>query len=455
MSGCARCRPGVTGELYVAGAGLARGYLGQPGLTGERFVACPFGAGGERMYRTGDLAKWTPGGELVFAGRADDQVKVRGFRVEPGEVEAVLAACPGVAQAVVVAREDTPGDLRLVGYVVPADGAADGDGAELAGAVRAFAAARLPEYMVPAAVVVLDELPLTPSGKVDRAALPAPGYTVADRASRGPATCGKRSCAGCSRRCWAWTGSGPEDDFFDLGGHSLLAVRLVGRVRAVLGVELAVRAVFEAPTPAGLAARWPGRARPGRRWGRGCGRCGCRCRSRSSGCGSWPSWKDPARRTTSRWCCGWPGTWTPPRWPPRWAMWPGGMRCCARCSPPPAGSPISRCWTRPGWSWELPVTGVAEADLPGAVAAVTGQPFDLATEVPLRVRLLQTGPDVHVLVVVLHHIAGDGWSLGPLARDLSVAYAARRAGRGAGVGAAAGAVRRLRAVAAGGAGRGG
>ena len=254
---------GVTGELYLAGTGLARGYRARPALTAERFAACPFGTAGERMYRTGDLARWSSDGDLVFAGRADDQVKIRGFRIEPGEAEAVMAACPGVAQAVVTAREDTPGGPRLAAYIIPADaGGPDGAGpatagldtAGLAAAARAYAAARLPEYMVPATVTVLEALPLTPSGKVDKKALPAPDRTAgAGRPARRP--CRRRSCAPRSRRCWGWSGFGPEEDFFDRGGHSLLAVRLVSRIRVVLGAELGVRAVFEAPTPAALAGR--------------------------------------------------------------------------------------------------------------------------------------------------------------------------------------------------------
>jgi amino acid adenylation domain-containing protein len=246
---------GVTGELYVAGAQLARGYAGRAGLTAERFAACPFAAG-VRMYRTGDLARWRADGQLEFAGRADDQVKIRGFRVEPSEVEAVLAGHPEAGQVAVAARQDSPGDARLVAYVVPAGGREEaiGDVAGLAAAVREFAADRLPQYMVPSAVAVLEALPLTPNGKVNRAALPAPQYAgpasdAAPRDEREAALCGVFAEVLRVERV------GVHDSFFELGGHSLLAVRLVSRVRTVLGAEIGVRAVFDAPTVAELAIR--------------------------------------------------------------------------------------------------------------------------------------------------------------------------------------------------------
>ncbi|MGW6540842.1 amino acid adenylation domain-containing protein, partial [Streptomyces sp. NPDC055011] len=240
--------PGVAGEIHLAGDGLARGYLGRPDLTAERFVADPYGPPGSRMYRTGDLARWTPDGELLYLGRSDRQVKVRGFRIEPGEIESVLAGAPGVARVSVVVREDRPGVRQLVAYAVPADAAAVPDAAALRQRVRDA----LPPYMVPAAVVFLPDLPLTASGKLDQRALPAPEY-VGTASERAPRDEREAVLCGLFADLLGATDVGVDDSFFELGGDSIVAVRLASRA-ARAGIPLTPRDVFAHKTVAALAA---------------------------------------------------------------------------------------------------------------------------------------------------------------------------------------------------------
>ncbi|MBO3751124.1 amino acid adenylation domain-containing protein, partial [Streptosporangiaceae bacterium NEAU-GS5] len=483
---------GVAGELYLAGSGLARGYWGRPGLSAVRFVADPFGVG-SRMYRTGDVVRWRRDGVLEFVGRVDDQVKVRGFRVELGEVESAFVLHGSVAQAAVVVREDRPGDRRLVAYVVPVSGGGV-DVRELSGFVRD----RLPGYMVPAAVVALDGLPLTPNGKVDRKALPAPsaGVIAGGRAARSPR---EEVVCGLFAEVLGVSGVGIDDDFFDLGGHSLSAMRLIARVRSVLGVEVGIRELFQASTVAGLVARLDGQL-DGRLDGRGPLRPAVVAVPRS---GLEPvsfaqrrlwflaQWEGPsatynvpvavrlsgvvdeqalglaladvvgrheALRTSFVDRDGEPAQKV---WPieslgslltVRWigtdelgqaAPQPGLAEALPQpelaVAMPQAGQTEATpqagqtdAVARAGLAESTPQDGRADAvaeAVAEAVARAAGQVFDLAGQVPMHAWLLRIAPDEAVLVLVMHHIAADGWSMGPLWRDLSEAYTARRAGR--------------------------
>ncbi len=428
---------GVAGELYIGGAGVARGYLGRPGLTAEKFVPDPLsGVAGARLYRSGDLARWRPDGQLEFLGRIDGQVKVRGYRIELGEIEAVLRDDPAVRAAAVVAREDTPGEKRLVAYL--ATDAGRGLDAE---PIRARLREALPEYMVPAAFVGLDALPLSPNGKVDRDALPAP---EAIRASAGAAYAPPRgpveeAISGMWSELLAVDRVGVHDHFFDLGGHSLLATRLLARVRGTFAVETSLREFLDQPTVAGLA----------------------RLVDRELAAGS--------------------GLEAPP------------MRPSPRGGPLPASFAQQRLWfldqMDPGsplynvplavhLDGPLDVAALRRAihevvrrhevlrttfasdggvptqviaptlDVPVEVADLSGlpeperqaeaskrveaearRPFDLARGPLVRAGLLRLADREHIAWVMLHHIASDGWSLAVLTREVAAAYEAFRLGR--------------------------
>ena len=241
--------PGIEGDIYIAGDGLARGYLSKSVLTAERFVACPFGLSGSRMYRTGDVARWrSSDGTLEFLGRVDDQVKIRGFRIELGEIEAVLVQQEGVARACVVAREDVPGLKHLAAYIV-----ADRGHAPDPKALRRMLGSHLPDYMVPAGIKVLDSFPLTPNGKLDRIALPALDLGTHPTQLTAANSPEEELLVRLFCDSLGITHVGIEESFFDLGGNSLLATRLISRLRAEVGIDLPIRTLFEMPTVSGLA----------------------------------------------------------------------------------------------------------------------------------------------------------------------------------------------------------
>ena len=413
---------GAVGELYVAGAGLARGYVNRPGLTAERFVACPFGTG-VRMYRTGDLVRWRADGNLEFVGRADDQVKIRGFRIELGEIEAVLAGRPGVGQAAVVVREDQPGDRRLVGYVVPTAGAM----VDPAG-LRETVARLLPEYMVPAGVMLLARLPLTANGKLDRRALPDPdfGAAVGGREASSPR---EEILCELFAQVLGVNRVGVEDSFFDLGGHSLLAIRLISRVRAVFGVELRFGALFRNPSVASLAKVLDvaGSARPRlvaaprperlplsfaqqRLW------------FLAQLDGPSPVYNMPfAWRVHGRLDAD----------AVRSALHDvvGRHESLRTTFPVVDGQPYQRVGEGADAVPMVVVTVAERAAVPGLLDQAARHVFDLSRELPFRAWLFALAPGEHVLLLMAHHVACDGWSMGILTRDFAEAYQSRIDGR--------------------------
>ncbi|WP_234792888.1 condensation domain-containing protein, partial [Mycolicibacterium fortuitum] len=389
----------------------------------SRFVACPFGGAGARMYRTGDLASWGVDGQLRYLGRADEQVKIRGYRIELGEIRSALAELDGVRQAEVIAREDHPGDKRLVGYVT---GVVD------AGVVRAALSARLPGYMVPAAIVVLDSLPLTVNGKLDKRALPAPDYAEGQR-YRAPVSAVEEVLAGIYAQVLGLDRVGVDDSFFDLGGDSLSATRLINTINSDLDSDLAVRAVFEAPTVAALAERAvesSGQRRPLVAQRR-------------------PDVIPLSYAQQRLWFL------EQLQGPSSIYNMPAVYRVSGPLDTDALGLALSDVVERHeslrtlfrsvdgvprqvvvrsedvDFGWQVvDVCGASAAEVAEIIEGVAGHAFDLSCEIPLRAVLLRTGVDEFVLAAVVHHIAADGWSVAPLVADLQLAYAARAVGRG-------------------------
>ncbi|RSZ55173.1 amino acid adenylation domain-containing protein, partial [Massilia atriviolacea] len=424
---------GVTGEIYIGGDGLARGYRNRPDLTDERFVASPFGGEGARLYKTGDLGRWLADGNLECLGRNDSQVKLRGFRIELGEIEARLAECEGVREARVIAREDAPGAKRLVAYLLTEDKEAFAPET-----LRTALLACLPDYMVPSAFVALDAYPLTANGKLDRAALPAPGMAaVAAGAYEAPLGATEATIARIWQELLGLDRIGRHDDFFELGGHSLMAVTLVGRLRQELGVEVSMRELFGHPT-LGDFAEAAARAKAA---------------TLTQIVAADRSAPLPLSFAQQR-------------------LWfldqldhaagaayhmPAALRLKGQLDPHALQAALDRIVARhenlrttfrsvddatvqvigaPEQGFALLHTDLRhlEEEEQQAAAAAIGDaegcaPFDLATGPLVRGQLLRLGDDEHILLITQHHIVSDGWSIGVLVREVSALYAAFSAGQ--------------------------
>ncbi|MFE5698927.1 condensation domain-containing protein, partial [Streptomyces erythrochromogenes] len=419
---------GVAGEIHVAGAGLARGYLHRPELTEERFPVNPFGEPGERMYRSGDVARWRADGTLEYLGRADDQVKIRGFRIELGEIETVLVGHPGVREAVVVAHQGADGHRRLVAYAVTADGVATAD-------LRTHLAAVLPDYMVPAVFVPLDDLPLTPSGKVDRRSLPAPEFRpdVSATDYEAPRNATEQLLAEVWSEVLGVEKVGIHDNFFDLGGDSILSIQVVSRARQALGIRLSPRLLFEAPTVAELADR----AGPDGGVGDAAPEEALPALPRDGllpmSFGQQRLWflEDFNEGSTEYHSA-------------------AGLRLTGPLDPAAlraavhdlvarheslrttfdvvggTGVQVVHAVLEPQWREE---EAADETRLREMAQQELDRPYDLRSGPLVRVLLVRLAAEEHVCVLGMHHIVTDGWSMGVAARELGELYAARIEGR--------------------------
>nr|WP_244239126.1 non-ribosomal peptide synthetase [Corallococcus carmarthensis] len=424
---------GVAGELFIGGEGVARGYLNRPELTADRFIPDAFSSKpGARLYRTGDVVRWRADGMLDYLGRADFQVKVRGFRIELGEIESRLLSHPAVHQAVVLAREDVPGDKRLVAYLVPEEGQSL-DATEL----RTFLKQHLPEYMVPSALLVLEALPLNTNGKVDRKALPAPQGTALASTYVAPSTPAEEQLAALFIQVLRVQRVGVHDDFFALGGHSLLATQLVSRVRSTFRVELPLRALFEAPTVAALAERLQSLTP-------NVNHLPPRTRSRADG-------PLPLSFAQQR-------LWLLDQLQPGDASYniPTALQLSGHLDMEALRRAFEALVQRhealrttfhqhqdqpvqtvhaPG-EWTLPLVDLStrpealrQEEARRLADEEARRPFDLASGPLLRSTLVRLANDSHLLLVTMHHIVSDGWSMGVLVREVATFYAAFSTGQ--------------------------